>query len=327
MTQTNALAVRENSPIATKATDIDVFRLGEILAKSGYFQDATQTAQAVVKVLAGRELGFSEIASMSGIHIIKGKPVLSATLIACAVKRKGSPYSFKVIKHTDETCVIDFFEQGEKIGESAFSLADAKTAGLLEGANSHSWKKFPRNMLYARAMSNGAKWFCPDIFGGAVFYTPDELDQKVDAEGDIVIEANQPKIPTKTELIEQQKQSVQPPNKQNGELSVSDETEVTEKLEAFGLTAIRDEITALLKAVNISPVKTLSKIDATPEKAELALFEVRKTVIKKILEDENGWDSVSLETYFKPFGFYKLQEANLEQTGQVVQDLLKNKML
>jgi hypothetical protein len=29
-------------------------------------------------------------------------------------------------------------------------------------------------MLYARALSNGAKWYCPDVFGGPI-YTPDEL--------------------------------------------------------------------------------------------------------------------------------------------------------
>jgi len=40
-------------------------------------------------------------------------------------------------------------------------------------------------MLFARAISNGAKWFCPDIFGGPV-YTPDELGAEVDEEGDII---------------------------------------------------------------------------------------------------------------------------------------------
>jgi hypothetical protein len=37
-------------------------------------------------------------------------------------------------------------------------------------------------MLFARALSNGAKWFCPDIFGGGPIYTPDELGAVIDGE-------------------------------------------------------------------------------------------------------------------------------------------------
>ena len=47
--------------------------------------------------------------------------------------------------------------------------------------DSATWKNFPRNMLYARAISNGAKWHCPDVFGGPV-YTPDELGATIDGE-------------------------------------------------------------------------------------------------------------------------------------------------
>jgi hypothetical protein len=253
---------------------------------------------------------------MAGIHIIKGKPVLSATLIACAVKRKGSPYSFEVAEHTDKVCEIIFSEHGKEIGRSRFSVEDAKQAGLLEGSNAHSWKKFPRNMLYARAMSNGAKWYCPDIFGGAVFYTPDELDQKVDAEGDIIIEAEKPKPPTKNELVSAAK-------KQSGESSALDEGGVKANTLAF----IRAEISELLKLVNINPTKTLTKLAAAPDKAELALFAVRKDVITRVLVNDNGWDDNSLQTYFTPFGFQVLAEANLEQLGAVIKDLRDNKML
>jgi hypothetical protein len=40
-------------------------------------------------------------------------------------------------------------------------------------------------MLFARAMSNGARWHCPDIFGGPI-YTPEELGVEVDGEGEPV---------------------------------------------------------------------------------------------------------------------------------------------
>lgn len=154
----------------------DVMTLGTVLAKSGYFQDARDAAQAVVKVLAGQELGFGPIASMTGIYIVKGRVSLSANLIAASVKR--GKYNYRITELTDTACKIDFYEGKEKVGESAFTMDDAKAAGLAFGEN---YKKFPRNMLFARAMSNGAKWYCADVFGGPV-YTPDELGAMVDGE-------------------------------------------------------------------------------------------------------------------------------------------------
>ena len=48
MTAQTAIQIRDDMPLE---------RLGELLAKSGYFKDSQQAGQAVVKVLAGRELG------------------------------------------------------------------------------------------------------------------------------------------------------------------------------------------------------------------------------------------------------------------------------
>jgi hypothetical protein len=152
------------------------------LYKSGYFQDATSEAQAIVKVMAGAELGLPPFASMTGIHIIKGKPVLGANLIATLIKQHPS-YNYRISRNDDDAVHIDFFENGEKVGVSSFSMKDAQTAGLL---NNPTWKKFPRNMLFSRAISNGARWYTPDIFGGSPVYTPDEFGLQVDEDGDVV---------------------------------------------------------------------------------------------------------------------------------------------
>lgn len=158
----------------------ELMSLGQVLAKSGMFQDARQEAQAVVKVLAGAELGFGAVASMTGVHVIKGRVTLSANLIAAAIKRSGK-YTYRVAQLDDNTCALHFFEwqgeQWEDIGASVFNLQDAKKAGL----SGDNWTKYPRNMLFARALSNGAKWYCPDIFGGPI-YTPEELGAEVDEE-------------------------------------------------------------------------------------------------------------------------------------------------
>src|SRR5256885_16374106 len=105
---------------------------------------------------------------MTGIHIIQGKPTIGAGLIASKVKSSGK-YDYKVISMTDTICSLDFFQGKEKIGNSLFTIEEAKKAGT------KNLDKFPKNMLFARAISNGVKWFCPDVFSGPV-YTPEEMN-------------------------------------------------------------------------------------------------------------------------------------------------------
>lgn len=154
-------------------------RVAKALAVSGYFQDATEVAKAYVKVQAGQELGLPPVASMSGIHIVKGKPTLGANLIATLIKNDPR-YNYRVLELTDDVCRIKFYEDGQECGISEFTAADAQKAGT------QNMNKFPKNMLFARAISNGAKWFTPGIFGGVTVYTPEELGADVDEDGDII---------------------------------------------------------------------------------------------------------------------------------------------
>lgn len=170
---TTALTIRD---------DMSLQQLGDILSKSGYFKDSQQAGQAIVKVLAGRELGFGPIASMTGINIIQGKIGIGANLIAAAVKRSGR-YDYRVLTMTEKVCDIEFFEningKRESIGKSTFTAEDAAKAGT------QNMGKFPRNMLFARAISNGVKWYTPDVTGGPV-YTPEELGATVNEDGEII---------------------------------------------------------------------------------------------------------------------------------------------
>lgn len=134
---------------------------------SGYFQDAREAAQAMVKIAAGLEMGIAPIQAMTSIHVIKGRVTLSANLMAAMVRRAG--FRYQVRWEGSEAVTIAFFEGGENIGESRFSIADAKQAGL----GGQNWKGYPRNMLFARAMMNGCRWYLPELALG--IYDPEEL--------------------------------------------------------------------------------------------------------------------------------------------------------
>lgn len=171
----NQLAVRN-----VQLTSMDeIERAALAMSKSGYFVDAREQAQAITKILAGREMGFGPFASMTGIYIISGRPSIGANLMAAAVKASGR-YNYRVHEMTDAVCEIIFFEGGKEAGRSRFTIEDARKAGT------KNLDKFARNMLFARAMSNGCRWYCPDVFLGAPTYTPEELGADVDQEGNVI---------------------------------------------------------------------------------------------------------------------------------------------
>jgi len=165
------------------ATYDDLERAARAMAASGYFQDARQVSQCVVKILAAREIGLGSFAGVTGVHVIKGKPTFSANIMANKVKSSGR-YNYRVTELSERACSIEYFEmfdgKWQSIGVSTFNIDDAKKAGT------QNMDKFPRNMLFARAMSNGVRWYCPDVMNGSVVYTPEELGAEVDEDGNVI---------------------------------------------------------------------------------------------------------------------------------------------
>lgn len=177
---TTALAVKPN-------TIDEIHQIGRMLAMSGYFDakgnSDTAIAQVCTKILAGAEMGYGPFASVQGIHIIQGRPAVSANLMAAAVKSHPL-YDYRVKRMDDKECSIEFFqrngEKWESLGVSTFTADDARKAGT------KNMDKFARNMLFARAMSNGVRWYVPDCFSGSAVYTPEELGASVDGNGDYI---------------------------------------------------------------------------------------------------------------------------------------------
>lgn len=161
----------------------DALTIGETFHKSGMFSDIKSAQQAVVKIMAGAEMGISPFAAMSGIHIIQGKPTIGAGLMAARVKGFGK-YDYKVIEHSEKICSIEYFEKPgmKSLGVSTFTIEDAKKAGT------KNLDRFPKNMLFARAMSNGVKWYTPDIYESPV-YVPEEMESVTEETTHEVVES------------------------------------------------------------------------------------------------------------------------------------------
>jgi hypothetical protein len=141
--------------------------------------DKPQKAMAIM--LKGRELGIPAMQSFSHIYVVEGKPACSSELMLALMARGGVTWEWvKDGRGTDRTASIKFSRKGFPDYISTFTFADAekivKREGgqLLKATETYTWKQYLPNMLRARAVSNGARAFAPDLIGG-MSYTIEEL--------------------------------------------------------------------------------------------------------------------------------------------------------
>jgi hypothetical protein len=137
------------------------------MAKSGMFPDVKDGAKALVKILAGKEIGVTPFQAMTNIHIIQGKATMGANLMAVKVKGSGK-YDYRVMKLSNKVCKIMFEQRRagvfanpdsawEELGEFSYAIEDAERAGLVKDGS--SWVKYPQNMLLARRFSSGVRLY------------------------------------------------------------------------------------------------------------------------------------------------------------------------
>jgi hypothetical protein len=163
----------------------EVFDLAEQFSRARGFvpdQFIGQPQALAAAMLMGIELGMGPMEALRSIHVIKGKPSMSAEVMLARALRAGIKC---VWTRTDDACAtLEITRDGVKRAPFSFTMEDAKRAGL---AGSDNWKKYPSAMLRARCTSAAMRAHCPDVLGSSV-YTPEELDAsvKLDAQGDII---------------------------------------------------------------------------------------------------------------------------------------------
>ena len=169
--------MNEEKQVVSISRDME---LGKIFAESGVFPDIESAAQGYVKILAGRELGFTPIQSLGFFYFVKGKNGVGRLgMLAQAIGallKKSDKYDYEINNHTEQECNITFYKidkegNKDKIGETHFDTKMAAKAGII---NKDNWKNYPMNMVFARALMNGVRWFCPDA--GSGFYAVEELE-------------------------------------------------------------------------------------------------------------------------------------------------------
>jgi len=160
-----------NSPGYGPPDDIGVIeRTAQHFLTSGLFKDLRSVSQAVVKILKGRELGIGPYSSIDSINVIQGKLVINANLLAALI-RKSKAYDYKITELTPKSCSIVITQDKQPLYPThTFTIEDAKAAGL---TRNQTYTAYPRNMLFARCISNASRFHCPDVTHGV--YVPEDF--------------------------------------------------------------------------------------------------------------------------------------------------------
>lgn len=151
----------------------EALSVSKLLVSSRLLPRSITTPEAAFAVIVtGRELGLSAMQSLRAVHIVEGKPTLSADLMVALVKRSEACLFFRLVESSATVALYETHRRGEPSPTRlAFTLEEAKAAGVTGKDN---WRKYPAAMLRARAAAALARAVYPDLVLGV--YDPDELN-------------------------------------------------------------------------------------------------------------------------------------------------------
>ena len=152
----------------------------KMLVNSSLTPSSVKTANdAMIIIIQGAELGLAPMQAVRNIHVIKGKPSLSAKLKVALVRQLPQCEYFECIEWTREKATFETKRKGARSSvKYTFTIDDAKRAKLIKSGG--NWDKYPDRMVWSRAASGLADAEYPEILAG--LYTPDENFHVGDAE-------------------------------------------------------------------------------------------------------------------------------------------------
>lgn len=144
----------------------DVQKMAVAACKSGLFGLPSAEAAMTLMLLCQSE-GLHPIQAVKRYHIIQGRCSMRADAMLAEFQRLGGKVEW--LKRTD-TEVVALFSHELGKAEITWTIEMARNAGL---AGKDIWKKYPRQLLTARCISEGIRTVLPGCIVG--IYTPEEV--------------------------------------------------------------------------------------------------------------------------------------------------------
>jgi hypothetical protein len=171
-----------------------------ILLESGAIPSGFDTPEKLMTVVQmGKELGLPALVSINNINIIKGRTVISSTMLGAMLKARNIEWVWTKDHFTEEdgkiVTEIEFeylskVSKRPKLAKFSISWGQMQLAGYTDKQN---WEKYPKEMMRARCMAYGVRAYFPEVLMG--MYTDLEMVDaneqnyatKLTEEGDIQI--------------------------------------------------------------------------------------------------------------------------------------------
>jgi len=138
---------------------------------SGLFGKLKSPQEAFIRMVVAKEMGLSPTTGLRSVYLVNGTPAFTSSFLSARVKM-SKRYNYLVKERSATKCVLEWTENGQPIGKSEFNMDMAKRAAL---TGKDVWKQYPESMLFARALTDGVRTFCPDVMMGHAAYTPEEV--------------------------------------------------------------------------------------------------------------------------------------------------------
>jgi hypothetical protein len=157
----------------------------ETIIESGLLPDSISEPEQVITIVQyGKELGLTPHSALNNLHVIAGRPVISASMLGALLKRAKKEWiiteDFVTIDtadgKSDKRTTYKFYWKSEITGkvmeaEHSITWRQMDVAGY---TSKHNWQKYPKEMMRARCLSSAVRALFPEIFLG--LYTDLEIN-------------------------------------------------------------------------------------------------------------------------------------------------------
>ncbi|NGX36900.1 MAG: hypothetical protein K1000chlam2_00045 [Chlamydiae bacterium] len=171
-TMTTQIAVRDSSEQMLEDIQNTQKMCKALIETPHYRKMGAEGIYAIVE--KSRSIGVNPMDSLNGgMYFVQGKVEMSAFMMNGLIRGGKHKHSISKSNKSDETiCILHGkrADNGDTWVES-FSIEDAKKAGIYR----NQWIKYPKDMLFARALSRLARQLFPDVIKGC--YVQGEIEE------------------------------------------------------------------------------------------------------------------------------------------------------
>jgi hypothetical protein len=162
-----------------------------ILLESGAIPSSMDTVEKCMAIVSmGKELGLQPMVAINNINIIKGRTVISSTMLGAMLKQRNiewvwtKDHSVEELADGNIRIVTELeFEWISKVTGRPKSAKFSVTMGQMELAGyttKDNWQKLPKEMLRARCLSSAVRAYFPEVLMGV--YTDLEMADATNAD-------------------------------------------------------------------------------------------------------------------------------------------------